>query len=204
MGFRKFKHRDAEDLLNNDKKLNKDSKENKEHILNNLFQWFIIVLSGAIFGYAVITFGFQTVTVVGPSMNKTLEDGEVVIVNKLTYKISDIERYDVIAYSLIENDGYYDIKRVIGMPGEKITIKDGYIYINDKQLQNPPFNEKIITSGLASEGVTLGDGEYFVLGDNVNNSEDSRYTNVGNISKVEILGKVSYIIKAEDKKGKVK
>lgn len=204
MGFRKFKHRDAEDLLNNDKKLNKDSKENKEHILNNLFQWFIVVLSGAIFGYAVITFGFQTVTVVGPSMNKTLEDGEIVIVNKLTYKISDIERYDVIAYSLIENDGYYDIKRVIGMPGEKITIKDGYIYINDKQLQNSPFNEKIITSGLASEGVTLGDGEYFVLGDNVNNSEDSRYTNVGNISKVEILGKVSYIIKAEDKKGKVK
>ena len=201
MGIRRVKHKDAEDLLNNDKKL---SKDNKEHLLNNLFQWFIIVLSGAIFGYAIITFGFQTVTVVGPSMNKTLEDGEVVIVNKLTYKISDIDRYDVVAYSLIENDGYYDIKRVIGMPGEKVTIKDGYIYINDKQLQNSPYNEKIITSGLASEGVTLGDGEYFVLGDNVNNSEDSRYTNVGNISKVEILGKVSFIIKAEDKKGKVK
>jgi len=201
MGNRIIKHKDAEDLLNNDKKYN---RENKEHMLNNLFQWFIIVFSGAIFGYAIITFGFQTVTVVGPSMNKTLEDGEVVIVNKLTYKISDVERYDVVAYSLIENDSYYDIKRVIGMPGEKVTIKDGYIYIDDKQLQNSPYSEKIITSGLASEGVTLGDGEYFVLGDNVNNSEDSRYTNVGNISKVEILGKVSYIIKAEDKKGKVK
>ncbi len=182
----------------------KKNSENKEHILNNLFQWFIIILSAAILGYAIITFGFQTITVIGPSMNPTLEDGEVVIINKLKYNISDIERYDVIAYSLIEEDGYYDIKRVVGMPGEKITIKDGYIYINDKQLKNSPFKEKIIISGLASDTITLGDGEYFVLGDNVNNSEDSRYTNVGNISEVEILGKVSYIIKSEDKKGKVK
>lgn len=204
MGNRRFKHKAAEDLLNDDKKIIKDNKDNREHILNNLFQWFIVILSGAIFGYTIITFGFQTITVVGPSMNKTLEDGEVVIVNKFTYKISDVERYDVIAYSLIETDGYFDIKRVIGMPGEKVTIKDGYIYINDKQLQNSPYSEKIITSGLASEGITLGEGEYFVLGDNVNNSEDSRYTNVGNISKAEILGKVSYIIKADDKKGKVK
>ena len=182
----------------------KKFSENKEKVLNNFFQWFIIVLSGAIFGYALITFVFQTVTVIGPSMNHTLEDGEVVIVNKLAYNISEIKRYDVVAYSLIEEDGYFDIKRVIGMPGEKVTIKDGYVYINDKPLKNSPFTEKIITSGLAADTITLGDGEYFVMGDNVNNSEDSRYSNVGNISKVEILGKVSYIIKAEDDKGKVK
>jgi len=178
--------------------------EGKEHILNNLFQWFIVILSGAIFGYALITFGFQTVTVVGPSMSPTLKDEEIVIVNKLTYNIGEVKRYDVIAYSLIEEDGYYDIKRVIGMPGEKVTIKDGYIYINDKQLKNSPFKEKIITAGLASDTIVLGDGEYFVLGDNINNSEDSRYSNVGNISEVEILGKVSYIIKSDDKKGKVR
>lgn len=180
------------------------SSDNKEHIFNNLFQWFVVILSGAIFGYALITFVFQTVTVIGPSMNPTLEDGEIVIVNKLAYNISDIDRYDVVAYSLIEEDGYFDIKRVVGMPGETVTIKDGYIYINDKPLQNSPFTEKIITAGLASESIKLGDGEYFVLGDNINNSEDSRYSNVGNISEVEILGKVSYIIKSDDKKGKVK
>ena len=182
----------------------KKISENKEHILNNLFQWFIVILSGAILGYALITFVFQTVTVVGPSMSPTLKDEEIVIVNKLIYNLDDVKRYDIIAYSLIEEDGYFDIKRVVGMPGEKVTIKDGYVYINDKQLQNSPFNEKIITAGLASETITLGDGEYFVLGDNINNSEDSRYSNVGNISEVEILGKVSYIIKSDDKKGKVK
>ncbi len=193
------RHSNPEQTLKQNKKF-----ENKEHLLNNMFQWFIIILSAAILGYAVITFGFQTVTVIGPSMNPTLEDGEIVIVNKFKYKVSDIERYDVVAYSLIENDGYYDIKRIVGMPGEKISIKDGYIYINEKQLQNSPFSEKIIISGVASDTITLGDGEYFVLGDNINNSEDSRYTNVGNISEVEILGKVSYIIKSDDEKGKVK
>ena len=193
------RHSNPEQTLKQNKKF-----ENKEHLLNNMFQWFIIILSAAILGYAVITFGFQTVTVIGPSMNPTLEDGEIVIVNKFKYKVSDIERYDVVAYTLIENDGYYDIKRIVGMPGEKISIKDGYIYINEKQLQNSPFSEKIIISGVASDTITLGDGEYFVLGDNINNSEDSRYTNVGNISEVEILGKVSYIIKSDDEKGKVK
>ena len=197
--FRKKKYSDPDDSIKK-----KPVSEAKEKLLNNLFQWFVIVLSGAIFGYAIITFLFQTVTVIGPSMNPTLEDGEVVIVNKLSYNISDIDRYDVVAYSLIEEDGYYDIKRIIGLPGEKITIKDGYVYINDKPLKDSPFKEKIITSGLAADTIVLGDGEYFVMGDNVNNSEDSRYSNVGNISEVEILGKVSYIIKADDDKGKVK
>ncbi len=189
-----------------DEESSKKSKlsETKEKLLNIFFQWFIIILSGAIFGYALITFGGQTIKVIGPSMNPTLEDGEVVIVNKLVYKLSDVKRYDVIAYSLIENDGYFDIKRVIGMPGETISIKDGYIYINDKKLTNSPYTDKIITAGLAADTISLGDGEYFVMGDNVNNSEDSRYSNIGNISKAEILGKVSYIIKSDDSKGKVK
>lgn len=178
--------------------------DQKDKILNNLFQWFVLILSGAIFGYALITFCFQTVTVIGPSMNDTLEDGEVVIINKLTYNFDDVKRYDVIAYSHVEKDGYFDIKRVIGMPGETVAIKDGYVYINDKQLTNSPFSEKIITSGLASDPITLGNNEYFVLGDNINNSEDSRYSNVGNVSESEILGKVVWIFKAEDNRGKVK
>lgn len=196
--FRKKRYIETDEPLNASK-----SSENREHILNNLFQWFLVVLSGAILGYAMITFLFQTVTVIGPSMNPTLADGDIVIVNKLEYNISDIDRYDVVAYSLIEEDGYFDIKRIIGLPGETVVIKEGYVYIDGKQLQNQPFHEKIITSGIASDTIILGDGEYFVLGDNVNNSEDSRYTNVGNISEVEIIGKVSYIIKSDNKKGKV-
>jgi len=70
------------------------------------------VFVAVIVGYAIVTFGFQTVTVVGPSMNPTLADSQVVLVNKIVYKVSDVKRYDVIAYSRVDGDGYYDIKRV--------------------------------------------------------------------------------------------
>ena len=158
------------------------SKRNSKikRFFRSFWRWILLVFVAVIVGYAIVTFGFQTVTVVGPSMNPTLADSQVVLVNKIVYKVSDVKRYDVIAYSRVDGDGYYDIKRVVGLPGETIRISNGDIYI------------------------TLGDSEYFVMGDNVNNSEDSRYTNVGNIAKTEIKGKVVSILLPRSDKGKVK
>lgn len=187
-----------------DKKLKRPSKKEKNKLLREFFNWFILLLVAVITGYAVIAFLFQTVTVVGPSMNNTLKDGDVVIVNKLNYKYKDVERFDVIAFSLVENNGYYDIKRVVGMPGETITIKEGSIYVDDRLLSSDVVVDNILTAGIAKKGVKLGDNEYFVIGDNVNNSEDSRYTNIGNISKSEILGKVVYVIKPKERRGKIR
>ena len=135
-----------------------------------------------IVGYAFVTFCFQTVTVVGPSMQPTLLDSQVVVVNKLCYRFSDIKRYDVVAFSNVNSDGYYDIKRVIGLPEETIRISNGDVYINGERLTDLPFESTIQISGIAGEEIKLGDNEYFLIGDNVNNSEDSRYTNVGKIS----------------------
>ena len=157
-----------------------------------------------IVGYAIVTFGFQTVTVVGPSMNPTLADSQVVLVNKIVYKVADVKRYDVIAYSRGDGDGYYYSKRVVGLPGETIRISNGDIYINGERRSDVPFTMTIQISGVAEDEITLGDSEYFVMGDNVNNSEDSRYTNVGNIAKTEIKGKVVSILLPRSDKGKVK
>ncbi len=178
--------------------------EQKDKIKNAVFMWFVIILSGAIFGYAFVTFGFQTVTVIGPSMKNTLDDGQVVVVNKLTYTIGDIDRYDVVAYSQVETDTYFDIKRVIGLPNETVQIKDGLIYIDNKPLTDCPIKEQILNSGMASEEIHLGDTEYFVLGDNINNSEDSRYSNIGNIGESEMLGKVVFILSPGDDRGIVR
>ena len=168
-------------------------------------KWILLVFIAIIFGYAVITFGFQTVTVVGPSMNPTLEDSQVVFVNKIVYRFSDIKRYDVIAFSKVGDENqYYDIKRVIGLPEEKVRISNGDIYINGERRSDVPFEMAIQISGVAEDEITLGEDEYFVMGDNVNNSEDSRYTNVGNISKTEITGKVVSIVLPRSDKGKVK
>ena len=167
-------------------------------------RWILLVFIAIIFGYAFVTFGFQTVTVVGPSMNPTLSDSQVVLVNKIIYRFSDVKRYDVIAFSRVKEDGYFDIKRVIGLPGETVQISNGEIYINGERQSDVPFEMTIQISGVAEEPVTLGDNEYFVMGDNVNNSEDSRYTNVGNIAKTEIEGKVVRILLPRGNKGKVK
>ncbi len=173
---------------------------NGKKFLNYIFRWLILILVAATVGYAFVTFCFQTVTVVGPSMHDTLSDGEIVIVNKLNYKLKDIKRYDIIAYKKIDSEGYYDIKRVIGLPGETIQIKDGAVYINDVLLEKLPFSEEILINGTAKDPYTLKKEEYFVLGDNVNNSEDSRFTNVGNIQKSEVLGKVIYIVSPQIEK----
>ena len=174
----------------------------KDQTMKEVGSWVISILIVMILAYSIVTFGGQTVTVVGQSMIPTMNHGDQVIVNKLAYKFQSIKRYDLIAYKLRDGeDSYYSVKRVIGLPGEKVTIKAGDIYINDELLKDLPHDEYIITEGLCLEGVELQNGEYFVLGDNVNNSEDSRFGNVGNIIDAEILGKVTYCLFPKERRG---
>lgn len=125
----------------------------------------------------------------GNSMNSTLENGDTVLINHLRFAVTSPSRYDIIAFesSGVSSSKTY-IKRVIGLPGETVQIKDGKVYINGSPLTNDISDENIITAGLAADAVTLGDDEYFVLGDNRNNSEDSRFFNIGTVKKEDIIG----------------
>ncbi|MCM1495421.1 MAG: signal peptidase I [Bacteroides sp.] len=166
---------------------------NKRELLRTLGSYAVSILIVMIIGYSIVAFGGQTLRIVGQSMEPNLQNGDLVLVNKLVYIFREPERFELIAFKQRKGDNsYYNVKRVIGLPGETVTIQDGYIFIDGVALSGVPFDEKIATEGLALEGVTLGDGEYFVLGDNVNNSEDSRFANMGNILKNEILGRVVY------------
>lgn len=199
MGRRSSRRRSSSNFSFRPKRVRFD----RSKIKKGIFGWLFLVLGAAVLGYAVIAFCFQTVTVFGPSMNDTLEDGQVVIVNKLSYKFGSVKRFDIIAYSR-DNGEYYDIKRVIGLPGETIKIDHGYIYIDGLILDEDIYDESILNSGIAAKEIKLGKGEYFVLGDNINNSEDSRFNNVGNVNKTDILGKVVYVYSPKGKRGKVK
>ena len=172
----------------------REKKEiNKRQLIRTLGSYAVSILIVVILGYSLVNFGWQTLRIVGQSMEPTLQSGDLVIVNKVQYLFGEPKRFDMVAFKLREGDNsYYNVKRVIGLPGETVTIQDGYIFIDGVVLTGLPFDEKISTEGLALDGVTLGKGEYFVLGDNVNNSEDSRFANMGNILENEILGKVSY------------
>lgn len=139
--------------------------------------------------YLIVHFVGVRTEVIGTSMTPTLQDGDNLIVEKLSYRFGDPQRYDIIVFPYPENPKKHYIKRIIGLPGETVQVMDGYVYINGELLDEDYGNAVMNNAGVASEPVILGSDEYFVLGDNRNNSEDSRYAAVGNIKRSEISGR---------------
>ena len=158
-------------------------------ILKDLMGWllYIIIIVGA--AYLIVTFVGQRTQVSGSSMETTLSDGDQLIVDKMSYRFRNPKRYDIIVFPYQYEPNTYYIKRIIGLPGETIQIIDGYIYIDGEQLDEHYGNELMNDPGIAAEPVALGEDEYFVLGDNRNNSQDSRAVNVGVIHRKDILGR---------------
>lgn len=155
-----------------------------------IFKWVvdvIVVIMAAVFFLAIIA---HKEVVVGSSMSPTFETGDEVLVNELAYGILSPARYDVVAFKVGEQ---IYIKRVIGLPGETIQIIDGKIYVDDNKLMFANRTDTIVSPGLAEEKILLGENEFFVLGDNWNNSEDSRFEYIGNVNKNEIIGKAWFV-----------
>ena len=151
---------------------------------------YLLCVLGAV--WLVITFVGQRTEVEGASMENTLHNGDNLIVDKLSYRFHDPERFDIIVFPFQFQDNTYYIKGIIGLPGETVQIMDdGSIYINGEKLEENYGMEVIKpeTIGRAAEPIELGDDEYFVMGDNRNNSSDSRTDMVGNIKRENIIGK---------------
>ena len=180
----------------------------KEKVEEKEFSWTREILSTAAYLLVVVALTFlfvqfvgQRTHVNGDSMNVTLEDGDNLIVDKLSYRFSDPKRFDIIVFPYQYQEKTYYIKRIIGMPGETVQVIDGMVYIDGEMLDETYGMEIMQYAGVASEPITLGEEEYFVLGDNRNNSEDSRYANIGNIKKEYIIGKAWFYIGAEEGSG---
>ena len=154
--------------------------------------------------YVIVTFVGQRTVVSGTSMIPTLQDGDNLITDKISYRFRDPERYDIIVLR-VESQHENFIKRVIGLPGETVQIVGGRVYINGELLESDVYgNELMISAGRASQPITLGENEYFVLGDNRNGSKDSRVQEVGNVKRSQIQGKALLRIWPLNKVGFVK
>ena len=157
----------------------------KEILSTSLYLLIVLCLT-----YVVIHFVGQRTQVIGGSMETTLSENDNLIVVKLTYRFREPKRFDIIVFPFQHEEDTYYIKRIIGLPGETIYIdEEGNIYIDDEILQESYGKEVIKDAGRAYEPVVLGDDEYFVMGDNRNNSQDSRDPSVGNISRSAIIGR---------------
>ena len=164
-------------------------KEEKPNVMRELLGMLVYVGIVLAITFLIITFVGQRTHVSGESMENTLDDGDQLIVDKLTYRFHDPERFDIIVFPFRYKDNTYYIKRIIGLPGETVQIVDGEIYINGELLEESYGREVMQDAGLAAEPITLGDDEYFVLGDNRNYSSDSRDPSVALIHRKEIIGR---------------
>ena len=172
------------------------------NIVKELFSLIIYIGAVIILCYLIITYVGQRTTVNGRSMENTLHDGDNLWIDKFTYHFKEPERFDIIVFPY-EDDVYY-IKRIIGLPGETVQIlADGTILINGKRLVESYGKEVIAESGTAAEERTLEEDEYFVLGDNRNDSRDSRWADVGDIEKSDIIGKAVFRLSPFKKFGKL-
>ena len=142
----------------------------------------------------VITFVGQRTQVNGSSMEPTLSDHDNLIVDKISYRFRDPKRYDIIVFPYKYEENTYYIKRIIGLPGETVQIIDGEVYINGEPLEAEGALDAASIAGLAEYPMELSEDEYFLLGDNRESSEDSRFSSIGNVKRDQLIGKVWFRI----------
>lgn len=161
-------------------------------VMKEMISTLLYLLAVLCLTWVVIQFVGQRTEVEGASMEPTLYNGDNLIVDKISYRFRDPERFDIIVFPFKYTASTYYIKRIIGLPGETVQIDEqGNIYINGEVLRESYGREVIKPEyiGLAREPIVLGEDEYFVLGDNRNNSKDSRTEVVGNIKRKDIIGR---------------
>lgn len=162
-----------------------DEETSRLRLIVNWIVDIVVVISVAWF--IVFSLGTQ-ITMTGQSMDPVLSQDEVVLMNRLSVRFGKIKRFDIVVFEKEENK--FNIRRVVGLPGETVQIKDGFLYIDDKRIDAENGLGQAALAGLAENLVLLSQDEYFLLGDNRENSEDSRFASVGNVKKGQIKGKV--------------
>lgn len=188
-----------------DERMNRKQKKTRRRPISmSIFLWvFQIVLVVTVAYLLVYLFG-QMRTNVGQSMDTTLTGGDTVFINTAAYQLKGPKRGDIVSFKPNGNESSHSsIKRIIGLPGETIQIVDGMILIDGMTYIEPYSFPAINNPGMAAEPISLGINEYFVLGDNRNNSEDSRYADVGVVTAEMIEGRVWFVANPKEHRGLV-
>ena len=157
--------------------------------VREVFTWLFGIMAAIFIAVVLNVFLGMSTSVVGVSMEPTLYNGQQIFINSFVYLISSPKAGDVIVFLPNGNENaHYYVKRVTAVPGDRVLISGGILYVNGEE--SPWVTEKLVNAGIAANEFTLENGEYFCIGDNPGNSEDSRSANVGPVKETDIIGKV--------------
>lgn len=167
-------------------------------VIKDIFEMIVGGMIAVFLAFVIVfSVGMRT-SVIGDSMEPLLCNGQEILMNKVIYRLSSPKRGDVIVFLPNGNqNSHYYVKRVVGLPGETIQIKEGNVYINGTLLEEDEAFDKMTDAGIAQNGLDLALDEFFVLGDNRNSSEDSRSGNIGAVNRDTIIGKAWFHMASE-------
>ena len=184
-------------------------KERNKTLAQKIMSWVWTILSAVIIAMVIRGFVLEPIRVDGKSMTNTLQDGEIVLATKWDYLLGEPQRNDIVICRYpgrVNENGAFNVnisaalsldtytlfvKRLVALPGDTVEITDGHLYVNDELVPDPEFMASVPTDYAKQ---TLGENEYFVIGDNRYSSHDSRYRDVGPISRAAIMGKVKAVV----------
>lgn len=170
-----------------------------------VFRWIFKIAIACLCAFVFVWYFGQRVSAVGDSMKPVLENGDVVLVNRVVYNATTPKRGDIIVFKPKGNENtHYYIKRIVGLPGETVSIIENSVYINGEKLEEDYETTNIDDVGIVSKEVKLASDEYFVLGDDRENSEDSRDADVGNVKRSYIYGKAWFVVSPKENIGFVR
>ena len=170
-------------------------RKNNLKIVKEVLAWIFEIAMAVLLAFTFVYFVGLRTSAVGQSMAETIYNGDNVLINRFVYVVSDPKPNDIIVFRPNGNEkSHLYIKRVIAGPGDEVQIIKGVVYVNGEVFDEALDVASMEEAGLASEPIKLADDEFFVLGDNRNNSEDSRFANIGNVKKEHIIGRVWFRI----------
>ncbi len=165
--------------------------------VREVFSWLFGIFAAIFIAVVLNLFLGHSTNVVGVSMEPTLYNGQKLFINSFVYLISSPKEGDVVVFLPNGNENaHYYVKRVVALPGDKVLITDGILYVNGEE--SPWVMEKLLEPGIAANEFTLGSGEFFCIGDNPGNSEDSRSANIGPVKETDIIGKAWFHASCEE------
>ena len=164
-------------------------------LLREIIVWTFQIASVCLLAFVCVYYFGQRVSMIGDSMKPELANGNITLISKAAYSMGTPKRGDIVAFKPNGNESsHYYIKRIVGLPGETIAVVDGKIQVNGREIRERYETTEIEELGILSEPVTLKNNEYFVLGDDRQNSEDSRSADIGAVKRSEIDGKVWFVV----------